>query len=717
MDDILEGLNPEQLDAVTSTEGYIRVIASAGSGKTRALTRRFAYLVLELGIRPGNILCVTFTNKAANEMRQRIRRMTGDSDTGFVVTFHGFCVRVLQEESYAVQYPKSFLVLDNADIDAMLEIIYEERGLSLRDKTYSDARDMFEMRKGKYEPRYFLNMIQMSLEELHQKYMEAETIDDILFYGYLYQEKKCFGLDYNDLIRFTLYIFETHEDIKIKWQKRLEYIMIDEFQDIDPLQYELMDAICRYHNNLFIVGDPDQTIYTWRGANVRFLVEFDKHYPDVHTIMMNRNYRSQAGILESADTLIARNKLRIEKRMIPVITESVKPVYFHAKTSKDEAEWIETTIRSLHDQGVSFRDIAILYRAHYVSRNLEEVFIRKQLPYRIYSGIQFYERMEIRDAVAYLRMIAYKDDLSFLRIVNKPRRNIGKRRIAYLKEYSDAHGCTLYEALQLCADEELFRSTQTHSFINLVESFNASYSGRPVSQVLAEILDKSGYEKMLRTQGAQERLDELAELKQSVFEFEASCGEETDLITWLNLIALFTRQDMPEGPEEVRLMTIHTAKGLEFPYVFLCGMSEGIFPSRRADSLTAMEEERRLAYVAVTRSERMLYISDGEGRNFDMTDRYPSRFVLEMKDTLDFVNELPESLLKNASAYISDQEAGLAEAADFPFTIGDRVAHPVFGEGTIESIDPKEGVIMVKFDRLNTSRGIAWRAAKKLKVL
>ena len=269
MIDLLEDLNPEQAEAVTATEGYIRVLAGAGSGKTRALSRRFAYLVNELGILPGNILCATFTNKAANEMRQRIHKLTGDNDTGYISTFHGFCVSVLQEDSHAVQYPKSFLVLDNADIDDMLKIIYEERGLTLRDKTFAQARDMFEMRKGVYEPDYYLHMIGMSLEELHQKYLSASGTEDILFYGYLYQEKKCFGLDYNDLIKFTLYIFETSQDICLKWQKRLEYIMIDEFQDIDPLQYRLMEVLCGYHKNLFIVGDPDQTIYTWRGANVR----------------------------------------------------------------------------------------------------------------------------------------------------------------------------------------------------------------------------------------------------------------------------------------------------------------------------------------------------------------------------------------------------------------------------------------------------------------
>ena len=295
MQESFVNLNQTQLEAVSATEGYIRVIAGAGSGKTRALTHRFAFLVNEVGILPGNILCVTFTNKAADEMRQRIHLLTGDNDTGYICTFHSFCVSVLQEDSFAVQYPKSFLVLDNSDIDDMLRIIYAERVLTLRDMTFRAARDMIEIQKLFKKPDYYLDMITMSLDTLHEKYMQATETKDIIFYGYLYQEKKCFGLDYNDLIKFVLYIFSQNREIKLKWQKRLEYIMIDEFQDIDLLQYELMENLCGYHNNLFIVGDPDQTIYTWRGANVKYLLDFDKNFPNVRTIMMNENYRSKDG--------------------------------------------------------------------------------------------------------------------------------------------------------------------------------------------------------------------------------------------------------------------------------------------------------------------------------------------------------------------------------------------------------------------------------------
>ena len=631
MENILQGLNASQLEAVTSTEGFIRVIAGAGSGKTRALARRFAYLVNEIGILPGNILCVTFTNKSANEMRQRIHNLTGDNDTGYISTFHSFCVSVLQEDSHALQYPKSFLVLDNSDIDSMLKIIYEERGLTLRNMTFSKARDMIEIRKIFKEPEYYLDMLNMSLDTLRQKYLTAKEPSDIIFYGYLYQEKKCFGLDYNDLIKFTLYIFEQNEAIKIKWQQRLEYIMIDEFQDIDELQYKLMSVLCGYHKNLFIVGDPDQTIYTWRGANVRYLLDFDKIFPSVKTIMMMQNYRSTPQIVSVVNDLIDKNKFRIKKNLMPTIADGRKVICHHADTSEREAMWISEQIQALHGEGTSYREITVLYRAHYITRIVEEVFLREKIPYAIYSGVQFFNRMEIKDALAYLRLIAYKDDLAFLRVVNVPKRNLGERRIKFLQEYAVKHQCSLYIALETNLDNEIFKGTKAAQFVALIENFAANYAERQISELLAAILNESGYEKMLRTEGSQERLDNLAELKQSVYEYETSCGEESTLEHYLSHVALFTNNDAADNSDKVKLMTVHSAKGLEFPYVFLCAMNEGVFPSKKTDTIQKMEEERRLAFVAMTRAQKGLYLSEAEGRNFDGSPRYPSRFLLDIE--------------------------------------------------------------------------------------
>ncbi len=712
MENILQGLNASQLEAVTSTEGFIRVIAGAGSGKTRALARRFAYLVNEIGILPGNILCVTFTNKSANEMRQRIHNLTGDNDTGYISTFHSFCVSVLQEDSHALQYPKSFLVLDNSDIDSMLKIIYEERGLTLRNMTFSKARDMIEIRKLIKEPKYYLDMLNMSLDTLRQKYLTATEPSDIIFYGYLYQEKKCFGLDYNDLIKFTLYIFEQNEAVKIKWQQRLEYIMIDEFQDIDELQYKLMSVLCGYHKNLFIVGDPDQTIYTWRGANVRYLLDFDKIFPSVKTIMMMQNYRSTPQIVSVVNDLIDKNKFRIKKNLMPTIADGRKVICHHADTSEREAMWIAEQIQALHGEGTSYREITVLYRAHYITRIVEEVFLREKIPYAIYSGVQFFNRMEIKDALAYLRLIAYKDDLAFLRVVNVPKRNLGERRIKFLQEYAVKHQCSLYIALETNLDNEIFKGTKAAQFVALIENFAANYAERQISELLAAILNESGYEKMLRTEGSQERLDNLAELKQSVYEYETSCGEESTLEHYLSHVALFTNNDAADNSDKVKLMTVHSAKGLEFPYVFLCAMNEGVFPSKKTDTIQKMEEERRLAFVAMTRAQKGLYLSEAEGRNFDGSPRYPSRFLLDIEPALlDYTQKPQEGLIIETKDYLVINERYLAdEENQLSLAVGQRVKHNIFGSGTVVDVDLINAAHLVKFDNIDTPRSISFRA-------
>jgi DNA helicase-2/ATP-dependent DNA helicase PcrA len=712
LSNILEGLNEQQRQAVTATEGFIRVIAGAGSGKTRALSHRFAYLVNEIGIMPSNILCVTFTNKSANEMKLRIRRLTGDSDTGYISTFHSFCVSVLQEDINAVQYPKSFLVLDNADIDTMLKIVYEERGLTLRHMTFSKARDMIEMRKIFKEPDYYEDMIALPLNQLQQKYLDAVAAEDIIFYGYLYQEKKCFGLDYNDLIKYVLHIFSISDEIRLKWQQRLEYIMVDEYQDIDELQYRLMKVLCGYHKNLFVVGDPDQTIYTWRGANVRYLLDFDQEFPGVRTIMMMQNYRSTPQITAVANSLIDNNKNRIKKDLHPMLPDGSPVVYHHARTTAEEAKWIVLQIKELAGKNVKLGDITILYRAHYVSRTLEEVFLKEDLPYTIYSGIQFFGRREIKDALSYLRLIIYKDDLSFLRVANVPKRNIGERRMKFLQDYAAQHHCSLYSALELTIDNEIFKSTKARRFLALIERFSAGFQDIPISELLSALLDQSGYEAMLRTEGSQERLDNLAELKQSVYEYETSCGEECTLENYLAHVALLTNTDAASGRNAVKLMTVHTAKGLEFQYVFLCGLAEGVFPSKRTATIEGMEEERRLAFVAFTRAEKALFLTDAEGRNLDGSYRYPSRFIFNVDKTLlAYTGELDESLVYETNSHISSSERLLeASSAGLSFQPGDRILHSIMGAGVVVDIVRDHAAYLIKFDNLSTPRKISFKA-------
>lgn len=715
LDQLLCQLNQAQLEAVTSTEGFIRVIAGAGSGKTRALSHRFAFLVNEIGILPGNILCVTFTNKAANEMRHRIHNLIADNDTGYINTFHGFCVSILQEDSHAVQYPKNFLVLDNQDIDSMLKIIYEERGLTLRHKTFSKARDMIEMYKLERYPNYYLDLITMSLDTLRQKYLRATDVNDIIFYGYLYQEKKCFGLDYNDLLKFSLYIFEKNKEIRLKWQKRLEYIMIDEFQDIDKIQYQLMKVLCGYHKNLFIVGDPDQTIYSWRGADINYLLNFDKAFPDVKTIMMNENYRSTPQILSVCNSLIDKNKNRMKKDLLPMCHSKNSVLYYHGDTSEEESDWIADQIIKLHKKDISYKDITILYRAHYVTRTLEETLLKKKIPYSIYSGIQFFERMEVKDALSYLRMITYKDDLSFLRIVNVPKRNIGKKRMEFLQAYVNAHHCSFYEALKECVEDPIFKGTDAKDFISLIDAFSVTYEQRTISEVLSDILDRSGYEEMLRTTGNQERLDNLAELKQAVYDYEISCGEEALLPDYLDHIALFTNSDVTDDSDKVKLMTVHAAKGLEFPHVFLCALNEGIFPSKKTSTIEGMEEERRLAFVAMSRAMKSLFLSESHGKNFDGSTRYPSRFILDIDQKfLEYVKKPEDTLIAETKNYIHYSNRYLdGYIAEQTFQVGDKIIHNVFGQGRIKSILSDRNAYMIKFEQIETSRIISFRVPIK----
>ena len=712
MSEILEGLNDAQREAVTATEGYIRVIAGAGSGKTRALAHRYAYLVNEIGILPENILCVTFTNKSANEMKQRIRELAADADTGYISTFHSFCVTVLQEDIHILHYPKSFIVLDNADIDVMLGNVYAERGLTSRHRTFSQARDMIEMQKCKYQRDYYKPMLDLSVDELREKYLSATEPDQIIFWGYVYQERMSYALDYNDLINFVLHIFDISEETRLKWQDRLEYIMVDEYQDIDDLQYRLMQALCPLHGNLFIVGDPDQTIYTWRGASVKYILNFEKDFPNVRTILMNDNYRSTPEILAVANDLIAKNKARVEKNLVSRQTHGDLPVYHHARTNELEAEWVAAEIRRLQSEDVPLSDIAILYRAHYLSRELEDVFMKRELPYTIYSGVQFFQRMEIKDALSYLRMVIYKDDLSFLRIANKPKRNLGEKRMAFLKTYALDHSCSLYSALLATLDEDIFKGTKARQFVKLIENFSQDYSYMALSEMLTLILDRSGYEQQLRLEGGQERLDNLAELKQAIMDYEDSCGEECRPEDYLSRVALMTNNDVPGTRQAVKMMTVHTAKGLEFPYVFVVGFNEGIFPSKRTANVEGMEEERRLAFVAMTRAEKALYLTEPEGRNLDGSYRYPSRFIFDIDPPLlKYTSELDPKFQNDAKRAIRANQVSLeASAGNQELKAGDYVNHIIMGRGIIISVDTTKNAYVVKFDDLPTERRISFKA-------
>lgn len=700
----LAALNERQLEAVTTTEGYVRIIAGAGTGKTKALTYRYVYLVNELGISTSNILCVTFTNKAAREMSKRIRQMIGDSDTGYICTFHGFCVKLLREDIHAINFPQNFVVMDGEDTEEILKIVYENAHIQSRTYTFDMARDHIAARKTHMDHIPYLE--ELGNERLLADYESATAVEDKVFLGYLYEQKKVYGLDYDDLITIALHILQTDESKRVKWQERMMYVMVDEFQDVSGNQYELAEILSGYHRNLFIVGDPDQTIYTWRGAKIEYILNFDAEHEDTKTIFLDVNYRSTPEILAVSNSLIEKNKKRLPNRLVANGGSGARPLYIHSRTTGDEAQWMTAEIQKLISIGNSYSDIAVLYRSHFVSRSIEEVFIRSKVPYTLYSGVEFYKRKEIKDVLAYLRMIVYSDDLSFRRVINEPKRNFGKKRMSLLKAYADYHRCSLYNALLDLLEEKSVKTTGATAFVDIIEGFKKTYKEKKLTDLVTEILEQTGYEVMLRQSGEQERLDNLAELKQSIDEFEKTSGEENTLEEYLQSIALYTNSDKEQDKETVKMMTIHTAKGLEFPYVFVCGVNEGIFPSKHVDTEDMLEEERRMAYVACTRAERGLYISDAEGLNYDDSFRYPSRFIFNIdRDNIDYVNELPQRLVDDTKSYIAANEARIYPP-DTELKPGDRVRHKVFGEGVITDIRGDIGCYVIKFDKVATERNL-----------
>ena len=699
-------LNPEQRLAVETTEGYIRVVAGAGSGKTRTLTRRFLYLVEALGISTSAILCVTFTNKAAAEMKKRIRQTLPDQDLAHITTFHGFCMTLLKEDCHVVQYPSSFIVLDEEDKAGILRNVFADLGLTSRDLTVKDAIDHIGWRKG--GRGYVQTLIDMDLDHLRQLEKEATTIKDKVMYRYFYEQRKCYGLDFDDLVYFALYILQQDRETREKWQRRMEYIMVDEFQDIDKDQYELAEILSGYHRNLFVVGDPDQTIYTWRGADVKFMLEFESRHDGAKTIYLNRNYRSVPEILQASNALIDKNRERLPKKLTAVRSSGVRPLYFHARTSELEADWIAEKIKRLGREGVPLSKIGVLYRAHYVSRTVEEALIREKIPYVLYSGVEFYKRKEIKDVICYLRMIYCGDDLAFLRTVNEPRRGVGRTRIACLKEYAALRQCSLYEALLENLESDLFRRSRAKEYVRMIEKYRAIYDRMDLTDLLSGILSESGYEAMLRLSGEEDRLDNLAELKQAIFDYEAKAGEDVTLAAYLDHAALFTNMDGAERVSAVKLMTVHAAKGLEFPAVFVCGLSEGIFPSKKTDTREKLEEERRLAYVAFTRACDRLFLSDAAGTNYDGSFRYPSRFLFNAEQAnVEYVVPLDPELIEDARRVISrtEQPDGWQPRED-AMAEGAWVRHAVFGEGQILLTEQGGAVCLVQFTGMVTPRSV-----------
>ena len=721
--DYLSRLNEEQTRAVKTTEGYIRVLAGAGTGKTRALTSRYCYLVRDIGISPQNILCVTFTNRAANEMKSRVRAMLGDMDLGYICTFHAFCTLFLHEEINALNFPKNFIILDKEDWREIMLRIFSDMHLTLKETTVQ--RKIDEVLEGKklQADTYINYFYKLNNEELKEKFTSPENPLDQnqeIFLRFIYEQKKCFGIDFNDLINFTTFILENFPHILEKWQKKMEYVMVDEFQDVSAKQYRIAELLSAKHKNLFIVGDSDQTIYSWRGSHVKLILDFDKKFPDAKTIVLSKNYRSSPQILAASNSLISKNTVRYPKALLATAREDEKPLYFHAPSESEEAAWICKKIKKLSKE-VPYRDIAILYRAHYLSRSLEEALISNNIPYRILAGTEFYGRREIKDLVCYLRMLTAQDDVAFYRTVNTPSRKIGKQKIAAIKTYAEEHNCGGYQALKALLAEKspVFKGTQAEAYIEAIESVRDMlphpeskapllHKEASLGDLLQALLDRTGYEAFLRLEADQDRLDNVAEFKRAVN--EAGLDDDASLEDFLNHVALFTDLDRDDKKDCVKLLTIHAAKGMEFPCVFLCGMNEGVFPSRKVNTPEDMEEERRIAYVAMTRAKKKLFLSDSEGKANDGIFKYPSRFIFDAElKNLRLEKKLDEGLIEQAQKVITYDEARLA-AMKTLLAPGTRVTHPIFGKGTITLVNNEASCYIIKFDGMETERSIQFSA-------
>lgn len=711
MADLWETLNTKQREAVLETEGYVRVIAGAGSGKTKLLVSRYAYLVSEYGIDAGNILCVTFTNKAAEEMKSRIRRLIGDgNDVSLICTYHGFCHRLLRENPEKLFLSRQFQIIDSRQQKHIWEEIYQKHDLKLNYATFEAM-----LKKTARAKRDMEYVKKICCPAPCQILRELKNPDDLLIEEFLQKQKATHSLDFQDLIAFALYLLENDPEIRAKWQKRLNYIMVDEFQDSSSTEMRLVEILSGLYRNLMIVGDPDQNIYEWRGSDVKLLVDFDKEHEPTKTIILNQNYRSTPQILQCANSLIEKNKLRLKKDLFTDNSPGAPVTHYHSKDEYEEADQVVRNIKRLHEsEGLPYSHFAIIYRASFLSRIMEKKLAEKNIPYEIFGGIRFYQRMEILDILAYLKLIAFDDDDSFLRVVNTPRRKFGRQKMNYLEELrkqGTTPAASLFSTLSAHLEDKAFAGSDVENFVRFIEGIRSRYSAMRISDIVNTVAEGSGYENFMRELGDEERLSNLVEFKRISNEFEREFGEYISLEEFLNQIALQSGEDRSESRDTVKLMTIHSSKGLEFPAVFILGFTEGIFPSAKTlgeRKNPGLEEERRLCYVAITRAEKYLFLMESEGTSENGAKKLVSRFLEEIgEQNYVRVGQISENLRQASKKYAAklDWEMQLESAGSRK--VGDVVEHHIFGPGIIEAIDEKRGSYSIRFHKFEQPRDIS----------
>ena len=685
-------LNEKQSMAMEATEGRVRVVAGAGSGKTRVLAHRFAFIVNELGIAPGNVLCLTFTNKAAQEMKHRIASMVDRGDVNdLICTIHSFCVKLLRREIYRIGYPKNFIILDETDAKDLAKTAMQEFGIDRKKNTAERLLKNVAALKG-YDPdgyiaRYLMPGADENSPEVKIRYIQLQ--------------RKQFALDYDDIIYIATYILTHFADARKYWCEKLNYVMVDEVQDCSGDDWKLIEILASHHGNLFVVGDPDQAIYEWRGASPKTFVNF-KADTD---IILDVNYRSTPDILAVANSIISHNRNRVRKELTAVRLNERIPEWNHYKSETEEAEGIASTIEKGVIAGARFSDFAVLYRSSFMSLRLEQALLKRKIPYTVWGGVRFFERKEIKDIICYLRLTANEhDDMAFTRIINVPSRKFGSVTYGKLKKLAEAEADSLYPTLRRHIGDPAFGKKPVRDFIDLIEEAKSIAPGTKVSDLTDRLMKRSGLDTMYRTDEEEERLENVSQLVNSMLEFENKRfdEDEADLFHYLHEIALFTNSDHEKEKDKTRLMTIHQSKGLEFPNVFIMGLTEGSFPNhrsireRRSDG---EEEERRLMYVAVTRAKDMLRLSDSEGYLNDTGAlKYPSRFISEIEPSLiKTVGNPDPSLLEGTKNMMRRLNEELGGGDESVMTTGTKVSHRVFGEGVVEGYDPVSKSYRVRF--------------------
>jgi DNA helicase-2/ATP-dependent DNA helicase PcrA len=714
MIDFKSSLNDKQYEAVTTDGQFVRIIAGAGSGKTRVLTYRIAYLLSELQVHPTSILAITFTNKVAKEMRERAKKIVPNvSESLKIMTYHSLGARFLRKEIRVLNYPLSFTILDDDDQLKLIKNIAVEKGYRKGDdivqlamryignkKTYGEMPSDIKID----EERFPNERLCLEFYEAYEKKLTAMST-----------------LDFDDLILKTIEILKRFPDIRTRWQQSISHILIDEFQDTNDVQYDLVKLLMRQGTCLYVVGDPDQTIYTWRGANQQIILDMDKKY-ETETIILNRNYRSSKNILNVANLLIAKNKARVKKDLFSENAQGVEVLAYRGQRNTDEAEWVLSRIRKLQATHADFKyhDVAVLYRANYLTLPFEKEFNRMNIPYRIFGGIRFYQRKEIKDVLAYFRLLSNKkDDISFLRIINVPRRGIGDVTVEQLQKEANQQGLSLYDYVERINEFDTELKTKTivslDFMLKVIEKYRIKITENleAFSEILRNYIIELGYYDELKEEDEEGRLENVDALFDDVLRY-VNDNPASGFENYLENVALTSAQDDVQDGDFISMMTIHTAKGLEFKHVFVIGLNQGIFPSVRTlneDAFLGMEEERRLCYVALTRAQESLCLSCSGDYSYTLqTTMIPSQFFEEAGVRFIKASDSYErgsmqhtfvDLFKDDTQKVTIQTNNISD-----WKVGDGVAHDAFGLGVVITIIDTE-IIEVMFDTLGKKKLIA----------